>query len=67
MIPRRGLAETIPLHIYIFIELDDSAGVLRRAKIYVLVILVVSVLYNLPRCWEVSPTSTPSTIILYGC
>jgi hypothetical protein len=25
-----------------------------RAKMYVLVILVISVSYNLPRCWEVS-------------
>jgi hypothetical protein len=27
-----------------------------RAKVYVLVILLISVLYNLPRCWEVSIT-----------
>ncbi len=32
-----------------------------RAKVYVLVILLISVLYNLPRCWEVS-----INIIEYG-
>ena len=35
---------------------------LYRAKVYVLVILLISVLYNLPRCWEVSVHSLSSTV-----